>query len=451
MILDSLHCSVRKVRWLAMALIVSAAMINGQARAQQIVGPSTPQLYSQGDPTDEEQYLLERLNRARMDPVGEGQRLADWLRNATVGQEIVSQYGTNPDQVAGDFAQLPAVQPLAFNSDLSTAALAHSADIAPHNGQGPNNDVDAYWSGTNAQDAVYATGLRDVSGNNAYYGENAFGDVVDLDTIHAGYLIDWGNSDMGHRKLEMNGLGPMSLVGLGVEFQPDGRLSDTELYAAGVSNSSYLTGVVYNDANGNGLYDVGEGVSGVMVTVDGGASMAVSSASGGYSVPLVRADGTNITGAVAVHMMNLPDGSTRDATVTVKTVTLSNGYADPLNVKWDAITSESPSLPAGVTLSGGGATISRSTKGKVFVLVQRPTGDDASQALVVPLVYKGNAVAGMDYKALPVAVTIPAGAASYRIKIKALDSDASDTRATLTIKVKGEKGPQSKATVTLAP
>ena len=40
---------------------------------------SASQLFSQGDPTLEEQYLLERLNRARMDPVGEGQRLAAWL------------------------------------------------------------------------------------------------------------------------------------------------------------------------------------------------------------------------------------------------------------------------------------------------------------------------------------------------------------------------------------
>ena len=410
-----------------------------------------PQVYSQGNPTNEEQYLLERLNRARLDPVGESQHLAAWLRATPVGQGIVSQYGTNPDQVASDFAALLAAQPLAFNADLITAARGHSTDIASHNGEGPNDDVDAYWSGTNGSNAVYATGLRDVMGNNAYFGETAFGDVPDLDTIHAGYLIDWGTPDLGHRKLEMNTSGVMTVVGMGVETQPDTRLSDTELYGAGVSKAAFLTGVVYNDADGNGLYDVGEGVAGVMVTVDGGAYSAATSASGGYALPLVAPDGSSLTGAVTVHMFNLPDGSTREATVTVKTVTLGNGYVDPLNVKWDVQTLAAIN-PAGTTLSGGG-TLSRVAKGKVLITVQRPAGSTTTQPLPVALAFKGSAVAGVDYQALPAIVTIPAGAQSLRLKVKALlgDPPAWTPQTTLTIKVKGEKGAQAKATVTIVP
>ena len=69
-----------------------------------------------------------------------------------------------------------------------------------------------------------------------------------------------------------------------------------------------LTGVAYHDANGNGQYDPGEGVAGATVTMDGGAYYAVTSASGGYALPLVNADGTNVDGPATVHVA-LPDST----------------------------------------------------------------------------------------------------------------------------------------------
>jgi hypothetical protein len=53
----------------------------------------------------------------------------------------------------------------------------------------------------------------------------------------------------------------------------------------------YITGVVYEDLNGNNVYDIGEGRGGVRVDVDGSAYYAISATSGGYSIP-VSADGT---------------------------------------------------------------------------------------------------------------------------------------------------------------
>src|SRR5262249_44757561 len=47
----------------------------------------------------------------------------------------------------------------------------------------------------------------------------------------------------------------------------------------------FLTGVVLNDTNGNGKYDVGEGVGGVTITV-AGAGFTTSFGSGGYSLQL---------------------------------------------------------------------------------------------------------------------------------------------------------------------
>ncbi len=57
----------------------------------------------------------------------------------------------------------------------------------------------------------------------------------------------------------------------------------------------YVTGVVYQDLNSNNFYDIGEGRSGVRIDVDGSGYFALSTASGGYAVP-VNADGTyNVT------------------------------------------------------------------------------------------------------------------------------------------------------------
>jgi len=52
---------------------------------------------------------------------------------------------------------------------------------------------------------------------------------------------------------------------------------------------------VYNDANGNGFYDPGEGVGGVRVDVTGANFFAISSSSGGYSVPVPGNNSYNVT------------------------------------------------------------------------------------------------------------------------------------------------------------
>jgi hypothetical protein len=55
--------------------------------------------------------------------------------------------------------------------------------------------------------------------------------------------------------------------------------------AAGIDLRPILTGVVYNDANHSGRYDVGEGLGGVTITVAGVGSTTTWD-SGGYSFPL---------------------------------------------------------------------------------------------------------------------------------------------------------------------
>ncbi|HZK75472.1 MAG TPA: hypothetical protein VFD13_01065, partial [Candidatus Kapabacteria bacterium] len=85
-------------------------------------------LYSQGNPTAEEQWILERINWARAHPDSEGIRLAN-----VTDQYVVSDYqqwgDPTPALVRSDFATYPAEPPLAFNASLITSATNHSKEM----------------------------------------------------------------------------------------------------------------------------------------------------------------------------------------------------------------------------------------------------------------------------------------------------------------------------------
>ena len=436
--------------------------------------PTSPQRFSHGDPTAEEQYLLEKLNRARRDPTGEGQRLAAWLRDTPAGQGTIAFYHTDPDQVARDFAAFAPAPPVAFEAHLIAAARAHSLDLAPHDGQGPpGTDPHTGWDGSDHVQRAKAAGYPAAVG-----GEDVAPGGWDLDEIHAGFLVDWGqpNGGLGHRYTRMDGWSGLNVVGIGLATKPagvgDGQspLVETEDFGfpgLAVVNEhltiadapAYLLGVAYRDNNGNGLYDVGEGIAGVTVTMEGGAFYTVTGESGGYALPLVRADGSYVDGAVAVHMTGLPDGGTQDATLSVDRVALSRGLKGGYrtNVPWDAVVpkrqpgggSTTPFI-AGATLSGGG-TVSRAARNAVKVMVNRPAGDDGSAPLDVSLQFKGTAVPGVDYKPLPATVTIPAGARSLKLKVKALGGDNNANAVNLTIKIRKAKGMSGKVQVIFDP
>ena len=316
--------------------------------------------YPQADPTEQEQYLLQKLNRARIDPVGEGQRLADWLRNTADGQSVVAYYQISPDQVQSAIATFPAVSPLIFNASLGTAARGHSADLVAN-----NITWDSGLAHSGSDNSTPGSRDRAAGFTQGIGSENVAIAVDSLDTIHAGYLVDWGNPDLGHRKASFDGYLDMSMVGVGVVVTNNGTFTETEdtgypnpAFNGGVltvaDNPAYLTGVVYRDSNGNGQYDVGEGVAGATVTVQNGSFYAVTSASGGYSLPLVSTDGVNMDGSVSVAVQ-FSDGSTVSKTVAVTRLNSTYGSYRS-NVEWE-VTMGTTALPAffdgAASLTGG--------------------------------------------------------------------------------------------------
>jgi hypothetical protein len=121
---------------------------------------------------------------------------------------------------------------------------------------------------------------------------------------HAGFNVDWGVPDLGHRKAIMDTEEDKTdfvEIGIGIEdvgVQPPqgqvGRYVVAEVFGVR-SGVRYIVGVVYSDANTNGFYDPGEGIPGVTIMPDAGQFFAVSSSSGGYAIPVMSAAVLNIT------------------------------------------------------------------------------------------------------------------------------------------------------------
>ena len=243
--------------WLAVGAVLWLAGLEVLAQKQ---------VYSHGEPTDFEQLMLELVNEARADPVAEAEALG-----------IDLNQGLAAGRISRD-----AKPPLAFHPLLIEAARGHSdwmlaEGVFSHTGSG----------GSSPTQRAAALGYPfQVVENIAYRSTTG---VLDFEESvydnHDGLF-----KSPGHRVNLMNPA--YSVVGLGVR-RGSYRDANAQMVSQGFSeggNSTdsgpFLLGVVFDDKNGNGVYDPGEGVPGVRVEPDFGGYYAVTSASGGYAVPL---------------------------------------------------------------------------------------------------------------------------------------------------------------------
>ena len=263
--------------------------------------------YSHGDPTGEEQYVLELINRARATPREEGVRL---IKTNDAGiRSAFNFFNVDTARVRADFATYPVRQPLAFNASLITAARRHANDMLRGNFQSHVGS-----DGSNPQqrgnEAGYSGGV----------GENIFAYAQNLWYGHVAFNVDWGNAVTLHRQNIMNYTDEFIYTEFGAGVidtkrpQEQGKVGPMIIVQNfGLASSGpFLTGVVYNDANSNGFYDVGEGLEGVEVMPSAGTYYAVTSSSGGYAIP-VRSAGSNFT--VTFSKGPLASSHTREVSV----------------------------------------------------------------------------------------------------------------------------------------
>lgn len=271
--------------------------------------PTGPSLYSIGDPTNDEQFYLELINRARANPPAEGGRLA-----TTTDSNVLSAYnsfGVNLTLMQTQFAAILPQPPLSMNAVLTTAARGHSQNMLQNN-----------YQGHNGPDGSLTTRLATyISGANGWaIGENVYAYSKSDFYGHAGFEVDWGGTvatggmqfPAGHRDNIHSA--QFREIGVGVVLGSNGGTSGvgpqlvTQDFGARGGLLPFVTGVVYRDLNGNNFYDPGEGVGGVTVNVTGASFYAVTANSGGYSVP-VPGDGPYVItfsgGAVATNQKNV--------------------------------------------------------------------------------------------------------------------------------------------------
>lgn len=253
------------------------------------------------EPTAYEQYVLELINRARLDPAAEAARLGIDL---------------NQGLASGTISTAPK-QPLAFNSFLIEAAHDHSewmlaTDTFSHTGAGGSSAVQrmaaAGYSFTGSWAAGENIGIR-------------YGYGVTLSPGTALSLHEQLFMSPGHRA---NMLDPgWREAGIGIvqgEYKGSSAMDVTEDFVrSGTRN--FALGVAFDDRDGDHFYDPGEGLGGVTVTIaptTGGAPIVLTTwSAGGWQTPLAAG-----TYTVSFSGGGLPETVTRSLVMGSQNVKL---------------------------------------------------------------------------------------------------------------------------------
>jgi serralysin len=177
------------------------------------------------------------------------------------------------------------VQPLTFDSNLNTAAELHSqwmiaTDTFSHTGSGGSSPTARMKSAGYVLSGSWATGE-----NIAWMSlRGAAGYIDEVQQLHTNLM-----NSSGHRANLLNG--SFKEVGLGFEVGQYGSYQGafiTEDFAKSGS-ASMLTGVAFDDMDGDRFYDVGEGLGSLTVTATsttGARYTTTTFASGGYDLAL---------------------------------------------------------------------------------------------------------------------------------------------------------------------
>jgi uncharacterized protein YkwD len=259
-----------------------------------------PRLVPSYDPTAAEQLFLEELNDARANPAAYG---------ASIGV---------------DLSNVAPSQPLTFDTRLIQAARLHSQDMSDN----------AYFAHTTPAGVDPGARMSAAGFPWTSWGESiAAGYPTPADALK-GLILDAGVPDLGHRRhlLAIDSIFQnQGQVGVGIVQNGAGPYVNYYTIDTAASSPSlpFLTGVVYSDTNGNGKYDMGEGLGGVTVTVVG-ANATTTFATGGYSVQLYP-------GTYTVVVQGGPFGGPVSRTVSVGSANVRADFnPGPSDATWIA-------------------------------------------------------------------------------------------------------------------
>jgi hypothetical protein len=276
------------------------------------------------EPTAEEQYMLQLVNRARANPAAEGRRLMAEIQ----ADPILKTMARSADLAAFSriLSRTPPRPPLALNPRLTEAARDVTANLVAENAQRhspPGFLTDPAIARADDGAAYYPVDHATAwaSGENLFaFSQNVRPDSLTnyVDYFHAGLMLDWGNPDFGHlRNLLAPGVAqarpgsapPFREIGIGLLTRAEPSSPATALpdhpWNAGLNvgpvivaqefgyradEPGALVGAVYRDTDGDRFYTPGEGVAGAVITAAsprGGATFQTATGqAGGFTLPV---------------------------------------------------------------------------------------------------------------------------------------------------------------------
>jgi len=346
--------------------------------------------------TDNEQLMLELINRARANPTAEATR-----------QGI----GLNDGLSAGTISAA-AKQPLAPHQSLITAAGLHAVDMLNRDYFDHTTLGSANGPPERAQNAGYPT--SSVGENISWGGTTGVVDQVQaVFDRHRGLFLS-----TGHRTNMMHI--PYEEIGTGVrygQYTTGGTTYNATMVSISFgirSVNPFITGVVYTDSDNDNFYDIGEAVRSGTVRATNLTTGAVFSesigASGGYGI-IVPAGSYSVTASYT--LAGVQRLSTNTATVGIDNVKVDFDSTDP-----SVVTLTLASTVTALNETGPNATST----------VQVTRNGDLGNATVVSLSSNDTTEA-----TVPLSVTIPAGQSSVTFTVTAVNDTVIDGTQTARI------------------
>ena len=241
--------------------------------------------------TAEEQYAIELINRARLDPAAEAAR-----------------------------------QKIALNSGLAAGTISDAVKqvLAPHNALDASAEGHAAWmllkgvfSHTGANGST--PGDRMAAAGYSFTGSWGWGENIALRTVSGMSLqkvIEAQLNDLyaspTHRAnlfgTDHREIGLAQVVGSYLNYGQSSALVENFAHRATVA---YVTGVIYQDRNADDFYSIGEGVAGTALSLAGGAR-GTTAAAGGYALTAQAGAKVTLTiGTQASLIVDLADGNVK--------------------------------------------------------------------------------------------------------------------------------------------
>jgi uncharacterized protein YkwD len=333
------------------------------------------QLLSTVGPTNEEQYMLQLINEARINPAAAEAQITSNLTPEV--QETLQYYNVNLQAVQQTIANATPQPPVAWNADLAAAALTQSNYQA-------QNQVQTHIgaNGSSPLQRIQQAGYTNVVSNN----ENAYAYSSSALEAMQAFLIDWGVPSDGHRiTIQQPGVSAQNAyrdVGIGIVQTPSNSSVGPEVvtqdFASSANSPAQVVGVAYNDNAHTNFYEPGEGQGGLQIDAvnlqTGQVFSTQTWSSGGYELALAPGQyrliaslndqvfqASNITvGTVNIEqdfvLTNSWQGGTREnaiaAAMPVATPPVTTSQPTPVMapaVAVNAVAPQAPSQPAAST------------------------------------------------------------------------------------------------------